>query len=84
VTYAYLYEIIGEEIHKWVGTEPSGMLFNAPVLDANNRPHNPMINAGAIMICALLVKHDKKIEDIVNFLSHCTSNYNIEVDYDLA
>lgn len=43
-----------------------------------------MINAGAIMVCALLVKHEKKLEDIVNFFSKASSTPNVEVDYDLA
>jgi len=28
-----------------------------------------MINSGAIMVCALLVYNNKKIEDVVNFFS---------------
>ena len=51
-------------MHKWVGEEPSGVAFNAPVFDRQGRPHNPMVNAGAIMICALLVKEGKTIQDI--------------------
>ena len=31
--------MIGEEVHNWVGAEPSGLLFNAPILDSKNRPH---------------------------------------------
>lgn len=38
-----------------VGVEPSGDAFNAIVFDPRtNRPYNPMVNAGAIAVCALI------------------------------
>lgn len=45
-------------VHDFIGFEPSGQAFNDVVWDSQNRPHNPLINAGAIM-CASLVSHDK-------------------------
>jgi glutaminase len=53
--------MIGEEVHKYIGEEPSGLAFNAPVFDSQGRPHNPMVNAGAIIVCSLLKKHGKGI-----------------------
>ena len=67
MTYSYIYDLIGEEVHKWVGEEPSGVVFNAPVFDELGRPHNPMVNAGAIMTCAIIVLQDKNINDVLEF-----------------
>jgi len=38
-------------------------VFNAPVFDKLGRPHNPFINAGAIMVSTLLVNEGKTVED---------------------
>jgi len=51
-------ELLGrDELYKHVGVEPSGDAFNAIVFDPRTqRPYNPMVNAGAITVCALICR----------------------------
>ena len=55
-----LEDISSQEIHKYVGKEPSGSRFNALMLNEEGKPHNPLINAGAIMVCSLIKKYLEK------------------------
>jgi glutaminase len=65
------YGLAGESIWQRVGVEPSGTAFNSLVqLEADKGiPRNPFINAGALVICDILVslyKHPKE-----DFLDYC-------------
>ena len=88
VAYAYLHSIYEEkgkrhEVHRWVGEEPSGQVFNAPVFDKMGRPHNPMINSGAIMVATLLVNEGKTIEDFQNFYKKASCAVRADIDLPL-
>lgn len=59
INYCIALELLGKKaVLERVGVEPSGDRFNAIEFDPRTlRPYNPMVNAGAITIAALLYDH---------------------------
>jgi glutaminase len=74
VLYCAALEEHGEAtVHKHVGREPSGLSFNELTLNKDGLPHNPMINAGAIMSSSL-VRRELPMADRLDHLSNTISS----------
>lgn len=66
-----------------VGVEPSGDAFDSIIFDErNHRPHNPMVNAGALVTSDLVHGSDldEQLARILALLRLCAANDDLEVD----
>ncbi|XP_069589942.1 glutaminase kidney isoform, mitochondrial isoform X2 [Ranitomeya imitator] len=66
-----------ELVHRYVGKEPSGLRFNKLFLNEDEKPHNPMVNAGAIVITSLIkqaASNAEKFDYVMQFLNKMAGN----------
>jgi len=81
-------ELGSEHVHRHVGYESSGESFDCVKLSADGRPHNPMINAGAIIVASLIrrdlspsdrfdyiLAQNRRMVGVCNGLMHHISKY---------
>ena len=72
VSYCLALEEHGPDaVHRHVGREPSGQSFNELALNPKGLPHNPMVNAGAIMTTSLIRPSD----DIADRFDHVAATW---------
>jgi len=86
LTLTLAYQLEGEKLWERVDVEPSGNPFNSLLqLETDHgKPRNPFINAGAIVVCDILISHLKNPKaDFLNFCreisNHTDLNYSEKV-----
>ncbi len=84
---AMAYKTIGANLWKRVGVEPSGNPFNSLVQLEYDKglPRNPFINAGAIVVCDVLMSQfDNAPEALLSFIQEMSGNPDIDFDHKIA
>ncbi len=81
------YPRLGEKLWKKVGVEPSGNPFNSLVQLEYERgiPRNPLINAGALVVCDVLITNlDKPKKEFLDFVRMLSGNDSISFNERVA
>ena len=87
LTLTLAYKLEGENLWDRVDVEPSGNPFNSLLqLETDlGKPRNPFINAGAIVICDVLMSHLKNPkEDFLIFCKEISNNQNLNYSEKVA
>ncbi len=80
-SFTLAYKIIGGEIFKRVGVEPSGDPFNSLIQleQEHGKPRNPFINAGALVVCDVLIDElSDPEEELFGFIRKLSGNEKID------
>ena len=86
-SYVLAYSCVKSDLWERVGVEPSGTAFNSLVQLESDKgiPRNPFINAGAIVICDILVSElQSPKEEILTFVRNLSGVDSINFNYDVA
>jgi len=79
--------LIGKKLWSRVGVEPSGSAFNSLVQLEHEQgiPRNPFINAGAIVVCDVLITHlkDPK-QELLDFIRKIADNPELQYKQSVA
>jgi len=79
--------VIGQKLWTRVGVEPSGSAFNSLVQLEHEQgiPRNPFINAGAIVVCDVLISHlqDPK-QELLDFIRKIADNPGLQYKQSVA
>ncbi|CAI5765307.1 glutaminase liver isoform, mitochondrial isoform X1 [Podarcis lilfordi] len=70
-------ELGTDRVHQYVGKEPSGLRYDKLSLNEEGIPHNPMVNAGAIVISSLIrmgCKKAEKFDYVLDYLKKMAGN----------
>ena len=81
------YKLVGDKIWERVDVEPSGSPFNSLVqLEANQGiPRNPFMNAGALVVCDLLIQHlGHPEEEFISFIRELNAKGDINYSEAIA
>jgi glutaminase len=87
LTLVLVYKLEGEKLWERVDVEPSGNPFNSLLqLETDSgKPRNPFINAGAIVVCDILITHLKNPkEDFLNFCKEISNNPSLNYSEKVA